>query len=156
MSINGKQPMCITAVSVLFLSKICFSYILYQARPTKKLNFYTKYIKLAGYPVCMDKKIAVSWCRSPYIMGSWLVLVLPQVLTKTIAGTGNEIFNWHDVTWEARSQVIKRKQHLCSSCHHSFFRDDSKNVWRLGYKKFYDLWAKRIGFRNFPVTAYQN
>ena len=59
MSINGKQPMCITAVSVLFLSKICFSYILYQARPTKKLNFYTKYIKLAGYP-------AVSWCRSPY------------------------------------------------------------------------------------------
>lgn len=66
MSINGKQPMCITAVSVLFLSKICFSYILYQTRPTKKLNFYTKYIKLAGYPVCMDKKIAVSWCRSPY------------------------------------------------------------------------------------------
>ena len=30
----GKQPTCITAVSVLFFSKICFS-ILYQVRPKK-------------------------------------------------------------------------------------------------------------------------
>ena len=55
MSINGKQPMCITAVSVLFLSMICFS-ILYQARPIKKTKF-LYLIKWAGYPVRMDKKL---------------------------------------------------------------------------------------------------
>ena len=77
MSINGKQPMCITAVSVLFLSMICFS-ILYQARPIKKLNFYTQ----LSWQVTL-----CAWTKN---CGK-LVLVLPRVLTKTIAGTGNEI-----------------------------------------------------------------
>ena len=45
--------MCITAVSVLFLSMICFSISSASNKKTKFLYL----IKLAGYPVRMDKKL---------------------------------------------------------------------------------------------------